>query len=405
MEGIKSLTEFVYGNVYAIHINNVEEIYPLAVLFEFHLLQKVAEYIHPEVAKLDWTNKIIPVSPNLFSKRPTGKISQANKQGEENNSATPDSSENQSSEEEAAPQPNAKGKRPATKSPIPKEPQTKRAKKSDEDEKSRTEKVEDDVKKTKRDSDDDVKKSEKKSPTNRTRRDSGDEEKKPIITQELKVQLKRVDDEIRGDLAKKAPAKPTPPEKNKNPSSKVDGVKDGRDQKEAMVNGTESPKEKEPKMTTPSRKEKATPKGDASLAKQTAKKSKAPDETVFECGKCKVIFTSLEKCNEHMTNAHNVSMVSVNENFICSKADCGFKCDDAETLKDHVLVEHPDSLAKKHKCGICDAEFESIEALETHVEVDHTKRVKEKRYVSVNNMLGQFFVGFGVAHTCSTYTW
>ena len=132
-----------------------------------------------------------------------------------------------------------------------------------------------------------------------------------------------------------------------------------------------STNEKETTATTDDEKSPRKEKKETSTSKR---KPKQPEETVFECGRCKVIFTSLEKCNEHMAKSHNVAMVAVNQNFICSKENCGFKCSDAVTLKDHVLVKHLQALVKKHKCGICDAEFGGVEALETHVSTVHSKR-------------------------------
>ncbi len=136
----------------------------------------------------------------------------------------------------------------------------------------------------------------------------------------------------------------------------------GHDDDEVSAAESDEPKEKA-EEDTPNR---------------SSKKASKPEETVFECGKCKAIFTNLTKCNEHMASAHHVSMVSVNENFICSKPDCGFKCNDAETLKKHVLKEHPQVLANKHKCSECDEEFESAEALESHSKKTH----KANRYNS-----------------------
>ncbi len=70
------------------------------------------------------------------------------------------------------------------------------------------------------------------------------------------------------------------------------------------------------------------------------KKAAKRDETVYECGKCKLIFISLEKCNAHMKDVHGVPMVSVNETFICTHSGCNFKCGDAETLKTHTNTVH-----------------------------------------------------------------
>ena len=145
VDGIKSLTEFVYGNVYAIHCNNVEEVYPLAMLFELHLLCKVAEYIDPEVKNMEWSNKIIPVSPNLLSRKPTKPL-QVRKQVEENNNGAPGKIEDQNTEDDAGQ--SAKRKRTAT-NPTPKVQQAKRVRKEDDDENSRLEKSEQDSKKLK----------------------------------------------------------------------------------------------------------------------------------------------------------------------------------------------------------------------------------------------------------------
>ena len=466
VDGIRSLTEFVYGNVYAIHCNNVEEVYPLAMLFELHLLCKVAEYIDPEVKNMEWSNKIIPVSPNLLSRKPTKPL-QVRKQVEENNNGTPGKIEDQNTEDDAGQ--SAKRKRTAT-NPTPKVQQAKRVRKEDEDENSKTEKSEQDSKKLKGDNNK-ANKDENTDTLKKYKRESSDAVGKPVITQELKIRLERIDHEIkRGPSKKKSiPSVPevsspvkgedkpeaqepdvictgednndkkdTSPIKEKKTATQQEERTQSQKKKETSTNEEEittiqqkerSPsKEKretstnEEEITTqqeersPSKEKKETStkeemtaaqhrerspskkktetstneketsatshdenspkkeKKETGTRKHAARKPKESDQTVFECGRCKVIFTSLEKCNEHMAKAHNVSMVAVNQNYICSKENCGFKCSDAITLKDHVLVKHPQALVKKHKCGICDSEFGGVEALETHVSTMHSKR-------------------------------
>ena len=94
-----------------------------------------------------------------------------------------------------------------------------------------------------------------------------------------------------------------------------------------------STNEKETNATSHDENSPKKEKKETGTSKHAARKPKEADQTVFECGRCKVIFTSLEKCNEHMAKVHNVSMVAVNQNYICSKENCGFKCSDANTLK------------------------------------------------------------------------
>ena len=468
VDGIKSLTEFVYGNVYAIHCNNVEEVYPLAMLFELHLLCKVAEYIDPEVKNMEWSNKIIPVSPNLLSRKPTKPL-QVRKQVEENNNGTPGKIEGQNTEDDAGQ--SAKRKRTAT-NPTPKVQQAKRVRKEDDDENNKLEKSEQDSKKLKADSNNKANKDENTDALKKYKRESSDAIGKPVITQELKIRLERIDHEIKCEPSKKksipsvpevsspvkGEAKPeaqepdvictgedsndkkdTSPIKEKKTATQQEERAQSQKKKETSTNEEEitttQQKERSPsnekretstkeeeitttqqeerspskekketstkeKMTaaqhrerSPSKKKKETStsgkeatatshdenspkkeKKETGTSKHAARKPKEADQTVFECGRCKVIFTSLEKCNEHMAKVHNVSMVAVNQNYICSKENCGFKCSDAITLKDHVLVKHPQALVKKHKCGICDSEFGGVEALETHVSTMHSKR-------------------------------
>ena len=444
VDGIKSLTEFVYGNVYAIHCNNVEEVYPLAMLFELHLLCKVAEYIDPEVKNMEWSNKIIPVSPNLLSRKPTKPL-QVRKQVEENNNGTPGKIEGQNTEDDAGQA--AKRKRTAT-NPTPKVQQAKRVRKEDDDENKKLEKSEQDSKKLKADSNNKANKDENTDALKKYKRESSDAIGKPVITQELKIRLERIDHEIKCEPSKKKsiPSVPevsspvkgedkpeaqepdvictgedsndkkdTSPIKEKKTATQQEERAQSQKKKETSTNEEEitttQQKERSPsnekretstkeEMTaaqhrerSPSKKKKETStnekettatshdenspkkeKKETGTSKHAARKPNEADQTVFECGRCKVIFTSLEKCNEHMAKVHNVSMVAVNQNYICSKENCGFKCSDAITLKDHVLVKHPQALVKKHKCGICDSEFGGVEALETHVSTMHSKR-------------------------------
>ena len=464
VEGIKSLIEFVYGNVYAIHCNNVEEIYPLAMLFELHLLCKVAEYIDPEVKNMAWSNKIVPVSPNLLSRKPSKPL-QVRKQVEENNNGTPGKIDGQNTDEDAGQ--SAKRKRTAT-NPTPKAQQAKRVRKDDEDENCKIEKAEEDNKKLEGDNNK-ANKDENADVLKKYMRENSDAAGKPVITQELKIRLERIDQEIKCEPSKKksipSVSEVSSPVKSedKPEAQKPDVIYNGEDstdktdtsttkekksaiqqeeehsqsqekkgtstnekeiaiiqqeerspskeKKETSINEKEIAKtqqeerrpSKEKKETSineegmkaaqqkdrsPCKKKKETsnegttaatndensPRKEKKESKHSARKSKHPDQTVFECGRCKVIFTSLDKCNEHMAKAHNVAMVAVNQNFICSRENCGFKCNDAVTLKDHVLVKHPQALVKKHKCGICDAEFGGVEALETHVSTVHSKR-------------------------------
>ena len=206
VEGIRSLTEFVYGNVYAIHCNNVEEVYPLAMLFELHLLCKVAEYIDPEVKNMEWSNKIIPVSPNLLSRKPSKPL-QVRKQVEENNNGTPGKIEGQNTDEDAGQ--SAKRKRTAT-NPTPKAQQAKRVRKGDDDENSKIEKSEEDNPKLKVDSDMKTNKDENTDALKKYKIESSDAIRKPVITQELKIRLKRIDREIKCEPSKKKSISPVP---------------------------------------------------------------------------------------------------------------------------------------------------------------------------------------------------
>ena len=509
VEGIRSLTEFVYGNVYAIHCNNVEEVYPLAMLFELHLLCKVAEYIDPEVKNMEWSNKIIPVSPNLLSRKPSKPL-QVRKQVEENNNGTPGKIEDQNADEDAGQ--SAKRKRTAT-NPTPKAQQAKRVRKGDEDENGKIEKTEEDNpnlkvdnnNKTNKDENGKIEKAKEDNPklkvdnNNKTNKDKNtdvlkkykreitDAMGKPVITQELKIRLERIDCDMKGKTSKKksissVPEANNPVRSDNEPEArepdvifsledsndkkytspakekKITAQQESREKKETSTSEEEmttkeedeklpcienketttneeqmttkqqdekspckekketstnekdmttkqqeerSPSKEKKETSTSEKDTKAAPQKERSPRKKTCsnekeaiatrddeksprkekketsaskRKPKQPEETVFECGRCKVIFTSLEKCNEHMAKSHNVAMVAVNQNFICSKENCGFKCSDAITLKDHVLVKHPQALVKKHKCGICDAEFGGVEALETHVSTVHSKR-------------------------------
>ena len=444
VEGIRSLTEFIYGNVYAIHCNNVEEVYPLAKLFEFDLMCKVAEYIDPSVKYLDWTNKVIPVSPNLLSRRPN-KPSPSRKV-EEKNSAQ--GSDDRDGEEDGA----VKRKRTGTKSPTPKVQQSKRMRKDAEDDNEKIDEPKHDAKKGK------ASKDQKDSGTDVVKKPRGfisNGIETPLITRDLKVKLERIDynsicEKLRNKSSPPSPEKVERPEKDeqakegseklseetkegsdklaeanegseklaeatkegseklveetkegseklaeetkegsekpaegtKEGSEKLtEGMKEGPDKLSESSDSNEDSSDEEPSSATekidkpsddnkennnngkcPTKETKPdneqgnedlakrqTPdKGKGDRKKPSPKKQKAlEEETVFECGKCKVLFTSLEKCNEHMAKAHNVAMVSVNKNYICSTDSCGFKCGDAETLKKHVVVEHPLVFVKK----------------------------------------------------------
>ena len=155
-------------------------------------------------------------------------------------------------------------------------------------------------------------------------------------------------DDASQDSDEDIPLKPSKtPSKRGRPRKSVASVERSKDKDDPTTEKDRTKKiEETPGKKTPAKASEEKPAKAPSKQNKSPKEKEAMDETVFECGKCNGIFTSLEMCNEHMSKEHNVSMVSVNDNFICSKAVCGYKCGDADTLRAHVFAEHPQLLPK-----------------------------------------------------------
>ena len=333
---LNSLIEAVYGNVYAISPVNVKDIYPLASLFGMDLMAKVCIYIDPKVQKSKLApRKLIPMSKEMLEKK------------KEKSLSTPDTNG----------LPEIRRRESRGKEKSYRELGSDQSEEEEGEEEEETETIP-----TKR--------------RNRKRKNSSD------VDGDISKILSTLDE----DGMEEAGDSDFAAEMDDN-FDDIHSEDDKDDIKDVPpTSGNKKGKNKTPK---PEVKSKAI--RDPSPAKAAPPKKAKRDETVYECGKCKLIFISLEKCNAHMKDVHGVPMVSVNETFICTHSGCNFECSDADTLKYHTNTVHspvsapptPKSPAKspirtpvsssQYKCGICSAEFETSDSLGDHVMSIHAR--------------------------------